>query len=402
MADVLVLGAGITGTCAALVLQERGHQVALIDRAAPGSQTSFGNAGIIQSEAVEPYPMPLAPATLIQIALNRSPDVRWTPRALWQQGRALMDYARNSLPAAHARAAAIYAPLIRQACKAHAPLIRDAGADNLIRRDGYLELFRSPQGLEAGIVLAERQQRDHDVGFALLDPATLRVAEPALQTDLPGAIHWTDSWTVTDPAALTAAYAGLFAARGGQVITGDASGLIRKGSGWCAAGHNGEHAVIALGPWSPALTARFGLRVPMLWKRGYHRHMLPAQMPRHTLADLERGIVAAPMRAGLRICTGADLATDPSRDPRQLRQGHAAVAELLGPLKPVGPQPWTGRRPCMPDMLPVVGAVPGQPGLWANFGHGHHGLTLGAVTAGILADNLEGRHTHPELSPARL
>ncbi len=55
----------------------------------------------------------------------------------------------------------------------------------------------------------------------------------------------------------------------------------------------------------------------------------------------------------------------------------------------------------MPDMLPVVGAMPGQPGLWAHFGHGHHGFTLGPMTAAILAETMEG-HGWPTLAPDRL
>ena len=54
-AVVLVLGAGMVGTCTALQLARRGYAVALVDRRAPGRETSYGNAGIIQREAVEPY-----------------------------------------------------------------------------------------------------------------------------------------------------------------------------------------------------------------------------------------------------------------------------------------------------------------------------------------------------------
>ena len=43
--DVAVVGAGIVGVSCALFLQADGHRVTLIDRAAPGEGTSFGNAG---------------------------------------------------------------------------------------------------------------------------------------------------------------------------------------------------------------------------------------------------------------------------------------------------------------------------------------------------------------------
>ena len=71
----------------------------------------------------------------------------------------------------------------------------------------------------------------------------------------------------------------------------------------------------------------------------------------------------------------------------------------IGP--PVEAEPWTGRRPCIPDMLPVIGRVPDQPNLWAHFGHGHQGFTLGPVTAEILAEELDGGPGWAELQPTR-
>ena len=53
-ADVVVLGAGIVGVSVALHLQKRGRAVVLVDRRGPGEETSFGNAGLIQSEGSTP------------------------------------------------------------------------------------------------------------------------------------------------------------------------------------------------------------------------------------------------------------------------------------------------------------------------------------------------------------
>ena len=54
-ADVIVLGAGMVGVSVALHLQKRGRDVVLVDRREPGEETSYGNAGLIQREAVFPY-----------------------------------------------------------------------------------------------------------------------------------------------------------------------------------------------------------------------------------------------------------------------------------------------------------------------------------------------------------
>ncbi|MEY4711270.1 MAG: hypothetical protein RIS88_720, partial [Pseudomonadota bacterium] len=44
----IVVGAGMVGTSTAWHLRQRGHEVLLIDRRAPGQETSHGNAGLIQ------------------------------------------------------------------------------------------------------------------------------------------------------------------------------------------------------------------------------------------------------------------------------------------------------------------------------------------------------------------
>lgn len=402
MAEVLVLGAGMAGICAALSLQARGHQVTVIDRSAPGRETSYGNAGVIQAEVVQPYAMPLGLGDLTRIALGRSFDVRWSWRDVLGQSRALLAYARHSRPAPHAHATRVYARLIRQATTAHAALIDAAGAGALIRRLGYLELHRDARAFDAGGAMSERYLRDYGVASTMLDRAALAQAEPALATGVAvGATLWSDCCSCTDPGALVAGYAALFQARGGQIVQGDAMTLVRDGAGWRAAGQGGAHAVIALGPWMPDLVQRFGLRLPMVLKRGYHRHFQIAQAPQRPIVDPANGLAISPMRAGLRVATGADLRRNPDANPPQMQNGEAAARQLFDLGEPVEPKPWSGRRPCMADMLPLVGAVPGQPGLWLHGGHGHQGFTLPPVTAEILADAMEGGGW-PELAPARL
>ena len=155
MAEVLVLGAGMVGVTTGLALQARGHQVTIVERGVPGRETSYGNAGLIQTEAVEPYAMPLAPGALIQIALGRGYDVKWNVGGLLSHLNAVWTYALNSLPAGHRRATLTWGKLIRQSTDRHAPLIEAAGADNIIRRDGYIEVHRTPARMEKARITAK-------------------------------------------------------------------------------------------------------------------------------------------------------------------------------------------------------------------------------------------------------
>ena len=54
----IVIGAGIVGVCCAIELHKRGHGVTLIDRGEPGAACSFGNAGILASQASVPFALP--------------------------------------------------------------------------------------------------------------------------------------------------------------------------------------------------------------------------------------------------------------------------------------------------------------------------------------------------------
>lgn len=395
MSSVVVLGAGMVGVATALALQERGHDVVLVDRRDPGRETSFGNAGVIQAEAVEPYALPRDLVSLIGIALRRGNDVRYHLDALPGQAIALWQYFRASRPDRHRAIALDYARMIRRATTDHQRLILAAGADNLLRRDGFYQIYPDPRRFDAARQEAARISATHGVGVEALDDTAMRRQEPALKGPFAGALRWTDSWTCMDPGGLVASYARLLAARGGRIVTGDATTLRQAASGWAVVTADGavqaQHAVVALGPWSPDLLARFGYRFRMVYKRGYHRHYDNAGGLRITLHDTAKGMVIAPMTSGLRITTGAELArADAPRTPRQLEVAEARARALIDIGAPVDEVPWMGRRPCMPGMLPFVGRLSRHEGLWGNFGHGHQGFTLGPTTGLMLADQLSG------------
>src|ERR1700760_1816684 len=75
--DVIVLGAGIVGTSAALHLAKRGLSVALVDRRSPGEETSYGNAGIIEGNTLFPHAFPSGFGALLRIAMKQAPEANY-------------------------------------------------------------------------------------------------------------------------------------------------------------------------------------------------------------------------------------------------------------------------------------------------------------------------------------
>ncbi|OMQ31060.1 FAD-dependent oxidoreductase [Ensifer sp. 1H6] len=403
MTTSIVLGAGMVGVSTALALQESGHQVVLLDRQAPGRETSYGNAGIIQTEAVEPYAFPRSLNEIARVALKRGNDVDWRLGDMRRLAGPLWRYFTQSAAAPYARTVAAYSQLALRASDDHARFIGPAGAGELIVRQGWRAVYRTPANFEAAAAAAERLRRVYGVPSDVLGADELAASEPALLRRLAGAVHWTSPWTCRDPGELVARYAALFVARGGTLACGDAMTLQRNGAGWRVMSEDGvvgaENAVIALGPWSPTLAKNFGYRIPMVFKRGYHRHFSGQDGPRVSMLDVDNSTLIAPMNAGWRVLTGAHMAP-PGAAPasRQIRHATNIARQLFALGEAVEPTLWSGTRPCMPDMLPVVGPTRHK-GLWFHFGHGHQGFTLGPTTAFLLAELMTVGCTKPLILP---
>jgi D-amino-acid dehydrogenase len=58
-----------------------------------------------------------------------------------------------------------------------------------------------------------------------------------------------------------------------------------------------------------------------------------------------------------------------------------------------------GARPTLPDYLPAIGRSRQIGNLFYAFGHNHLGLTLGPVTAALMAELIAGDTPRIDLSP---
>ncbi|GAA5231816.1 FAD-binding oxidoreductase [Verticiella sediminum] len=401
--SIIVLGAGMVGVCTALHLQRLGYTVCLVDRREPGRETSYGNAGLIQREAVEPYPFPREFGKILRVALRRGFDIRYHWAALPTLMPRLAGYWSASAPARYRDIVPPYARLILHAIDEHRVLMEAADCLALARPGGYRAIFSRADSFALATARAERLERDWGVHSAVESAADLRRAQPMLAADAVGAVHWQDPWSVVDPGALVTAYATLFVRQGGEVRQGDAQSLRGEGAGWAVETVDGvltaQQAVLALGPWADGMLRRLGYRLPLFVKRGYHRHYVCARPPSVPLQDADRGFMMSPMRAGLRVATGAEFASLGARaTPLQMTRAESAARRWLDLGEAVEPEPWLGARPCTADMLPLIGPAPRHPGLWFNFGHGHQGFTLGPISGRLLAEMLDG--ASPVVDPA--
>jgi D-amino-acid dehydrogenase len=403
-ADVLVLGAGMVGVGAALHLQKRGRDVVLVDRhELAGEETSYGNSGLIESASVFPYMFPRDWREILRYASNRAPQVRYHFSDLPVFLPWLLRYYLASSPERALHSANAELPLIKRSLIEHEALIAEANVPELLRRGGWIKLYRSDATLTKAVRDLERA-RQYGVAGGVLDAAAIAAREPNLTGDFAGGVHFPDPGFVPDPGGLAKAYAALFGRRGGRYLVGDARTLEQTGHRWRVATLEGtitaREVVVAMGPWSDQIFSPLGYSIPLNVKRGYHIHLAPRgnAVLNHPVLDSDQGFLLAPMNRGIRLTTGAEFAhRDAPPTPVQVERALPKARRLFPLGEPVDAKPWKGARPCLPDML--IGKAPRHPGLWFNFGHQHHGLTLGPVTGRLLAEMMTGETPFADTSP---
>ncbi len=409
--DVAVLGAGMVGTSAALHLLKRGRTVALIDRRGPAEEASYGNAGMLQSEGVVPYGFPREIGRVLRAALNMSNEahVHWS--ALPAIAGPILSYWRNSAPERLEKSARAFAPLATRCISEHEAFLSESGEMALLRRTGYLKVFRDARALAKEAAAEEAVKRKYGVNYKLITPKEITEIEPHLMGEFAGAILFPDPVSISDPGRLGKAYAELFERLGGKVLLGEAMSLAQSGNQYTVSTKSGpitaREVVVALGAWSGDLMSRFGYKLPMFVKRGYHMHYRPAAASNATLSrpviDGEGSYVLAQMTKGIRLTTGAEFGLrDTGPTPAQLARVEPIARKFFPLGERVDPEPWLGRRPCLPDMLPVIGEAPRHKGLWCNFAHQHWGFTLGPVSGRLLAHQLTGATPFTDPTPYRL
>jgi D-amino-acid dehydrogenase len=405
---VCVVGAGIVGASAALALQRDGHDVVLIDRDGPAAGASSGNAGAIVNASCAPTAMPGVVFDVFRmIGRPLAPfNIRpaYLPRALPWMLRFLLEsrIARVRENARHLHA------LTKEAVSAWDTLVRGTEMSKLLRPTGWLKVYETDAAF-ARTRHARSLMEELAVPHEILGADQIRELEPALASIFTRGLLQPDSLQVINPGKMVRAMAELFAARGGRFlrlhvrrIESGAGTLLLHGASQSV---SADLAVIAAGARSRDLAASAGDRVPLDAERGYHLMLAPenSNLLRRPVLNGDHSFVLSPMQDGLRLTSQVELAgCDAAPDYRRVRRLVECASRMLPGLVPGEHSVWMGCRPSLPDSLPVLGFSPGNRRIIYAFGHQHLGMTLGPVSALLVADLAAGRRPAHDLEPYRI
>jgi D-hydroxyproline dehydrogenase len=399
---IAVIGAGVIGAAAAFALAREGRQVLLLDRAEPGEAgASFGNAGHIAAELVQPLPSPGLLFGFYRELFRFGGTLDLSPR----QALRMAPWIRKFAAAAFHRAKNTQhlAPLVRPSAEVWERWVKAIGRPDLLKRHGHYEISLGAKSRERMHSYAEEMARI-GVKTRPVSADQLLPLQRGANSAMGAGLWFEDSACIVDPLAAVRALTAAALNSGATFQRLAVTGLAPRGDKIevlnAAAPLVVDSALVCAGVRSAALLAPFGLRAPLQAVRGYH-----VEMPGQAIffdapvAYVDDRIIVTPMSGRVRATSYMEFADpDAPADPRKPARLRRQLRALGYSFELEGPS-WLGSRPVLPDYLPGIGRAPGPAKLFYAIGHQHIGLTLAPFTAELIADIVAGREPPIPVAP---
>lgn len=404
---ILVIGAGIVGANCAFALKRAGFRVTLLEKDEPGKAASLGNSGSIGLASVTPLGVPgmlrKAPRMFLDPMHPLSIRPLHFPRAVpWFLRFAATLDEKRVRAIAGARAA-----LLSLVSEAYDRLLDEIGHPELIYNNGLIFAYEREDGPQQN-AFDIGLRRELGVRVEVMDGDELRRLEPALSKRIKAGVYYPDVRTTVHPGLLTTTIVDAFSRAGGLLVKDQARDFVVSdgrvtGVTGLRASYACDAVIVAAGAWSHRLVRRLGPRIPLAAERGYNITIAaPGATMKIPVVSGTRFVSIVPMLGAIRMTTGSEFADvdDPPNHAAAFRLFEAAAGTIEGLELKVSDR-WMGSRPSTPDSLPVIGPVSGWPNVFCAFGHGHLGVTYGAITGDIVACLVTGRPPPLDIAPYR-
>ncbi len=356
------MGGGIIGCAIAFFLAKSGVRPLVLERGQVGGEASSGAAGMLTAQAHTDEPGPFL-------------DLKLASRALYE-GLAVELHDRTEI-------------------------------DIEYRKLGHLVAVLTDEESEA---VARRVEWQAAAGLPAvrLDAKEARDIEPGLAPDVLGAGWFPEDHHVNNT-AVTQALASATMRLGGQVRTDCAvANLLRGGERVTGVRTMDETistgtVILCAGAWMQQFERVAGFPLPIVPAKGQivvGRLEPPAL--RHVVYGTET--YAIPRATGEHII--GSTVEYVGYDKRVTFEGITGILRGITRLVPALHEAamvasWACLRPAAPDGLPLLGPVPGRPGLVVATGHFRNGILLAPITGKIIAELLVHGKSSISLEPFR-
>ena len=225
-----VIGAGSVGIGTALHLQQRGFKVTLVDKALPASQTSYGNAGVINSSSFTPLNNPSLLGKLPRLLLNNHAYLRYNIPHVLKNLPWCFHFLRGCTEGKTLETSKALHELCSGALDEHRALMQRCGNMHRLSQSGWLKLFRKsgplpPDSKDATVL------DNYGITFRAVDENEIRDLEPDLKPIFTGGFLLSDSASVNNPGQLLREYVEQFTNDGGEFVSANVQSIKESNEG---------------------------------------------------------------------------------------------------------------------------------------------------------------------------
>ena len=405
--NVIIIGGGIIGLSTAYYLLEEGHQVTIIDKSNFSSGASYVNAGYITPSHFIPLAAPgminkgikwmFNPTSPFYIKPRLNADfLKWT----WAfKKSATASKVEKAIPVI--KAINILSRDLYEAIKA-------SNAFNFhYERKGLLMCYQSDKVGEAEWKIGKRGIEE-GLGVKNLTKKEVDVLEPNANLNIKGAIYF-DSDAHMTPTDFMPEMVKYLKTKGVifyanedvkdiEVTNGTVSKIITNKQELKA-----DEVVLAAGSWSPLLTKKLGLQIPIQAGKGYRINVnretgitIPAIL-------CEAKVAVTPMQGFTRFAGTMEIAgINHNINPIRVQTIANAAKNYYTNLNISEVEKEAadcGLRPCSPDGLPYIGKSSKCTKLTIATGHAMMGWSLGPATGKLVSEIISEKKTTLDLNP---
>ena len=405
MKNILIIGAGIVGICTSIELIKKGYSVTLMDPNQPGSQTSYGNAGVITDSSLMIINNPQLLKSLFQLIFKNQTSFRYSKSFIFSR----LIWVLRFLMFSHKNHVKFAAKALRElqvlSLNTHKKLIKKTNSNNIISKPGWLKLFKTSQSYKKYSLELEVLNK-HKAKYTTLNTTQIEKQFPDLEVKFFKGILFKNSIRVKSPLKLSKKYFNYFLESGGKFVQESCKDLQYIKDKWVIFSNKNksyfDQVVISTGPWSKNILSNLGYNIPLAWERGYHHHFSTKKKIsiNPAIYDVEGGFVYSSNGSDVRVTSGVELTfLDAVENEIQINESIQKLRKIIPLNKKLIDKPWLGSRPTIIDSLPMIGKAPKHKNLWFNFGHNHIGLSTSAGSAVIISEMIQNKKTSINADP---
>ena len=403
MKKIAVVGAGIVGICSSYFLQKAGFKVTLIDKELPGTMTSYGHACTFADYSNAPVNSPQLfknlPSMLFKSDGPLSVDFIYVIKNLPWAFKFLQNCRKSKVD----KIATSLANLLQHARLSYDEIFEDIDVSNLIKNEENIYIYDSQksfnQSREKNLLRIK-----NNIKVQELTKKDIYDLEPNLSPVYYAGDLFIGSRHTTNPLAISKKIFDKFIQMGGIFLNENVKNFESKNNFIKVFFENKieefDKILIATGAWSKSLAKMADDNFPLDTERGYHvLFESHSKLINRPIGWSQSGFYLVQMEEGIRAAGTVEIAgLDKPANIKRLKMIEYQARKILPQLGRVK-STWLGRRPTLPDSMPIIGESNKDNKVLYAFGHQHIGWTLGAVTGKAICHIANESKPNFDISP---